>query len=113
MTATHEDAAIVVQLVRWGAEIGLDEATSTLFAEGFDPASASDDDPAVRKVLGFGETVSTLVKHGVLDEALILDLIWIAGVWTRVAPAAAHARARFGEPRLYENFEALAKRATS
>jgi hypothetical protein len=41
---------------------------------------------------------------------LIDDWLWIEGMWSRVGPAALRAREKFGEPRLYENFEALAKR---
>jgi hypothetical protein len=108
MTANHEDAALVMQILRWGAEIGLDEATHEIFAEGFDPEAASADDKAVRTILAFGETVATLVKHKTLDKDLVEDLWWVDGAWARVGPTAKKARERLGEPRLYENFEALA-----
>ncbi len=108
MVATYEDAALVMQIVRWGAEMGLDDAGHAIFADAFDAKSASLDNPAVRKMLSFGETVATLVKHGILDEALVQDLWWIEGAWGRVGPAAKRDRERLGEPRLYENFEALA-----
>jgi DNA polymerase III delta subunit len=108
MAANHEDAALVMQILRWGAEIGLDEAMHEIFAEGFDPDAATADDEAVRTILQFGETVATLVKHKTLDKDLVEDLWWIDGVWARVGPTAKKARERLGEPRLYENFEALA-----
>jgi hypothetical protein len=108
MAATHEDAALIVQLVRWSSEMGLDEAAHEIFSESYDPAKASADMPAVRKLLGFGETVGTLVKHDLLDRALVLDLWWIDGMWSRVGPPALAQRDKVGEPRLYENFEALA-----
>ncbi len=107
MGATYDDAALVVQLVRWGTELDLDEVAQTLFADGFDPATASMGEPAVRKMLQFGEVVGTLVKQGVLDRGLVLDLWWVEGGWARVGPAAKRERLRLGEPRLYENFEAL------
>jgi hypothetical protein len=109
MPASSEDAALVVQILRWGAEIGLDEATHEIFADGFDPEAVAADNKAVRTVLAFGETVGTLVKHKTLDKDLVEDLWWIDGVWARVEPTAKKARERLGEPRLYENFEALAK----
>lgn len=109
MVATYDDATLVVQLVRWGTELGLDEAAHTLFSEGFNPAAASTNDPPVRKVLEFGEVVGTLVKHNVLNKDLVIDLWWVAGAWARVKPAAERDRQRLGEPRLYENFEALAQ----
>jgi hypothetical protein len=67
------------------------------------------DDAAVRTVLLFGESVGTLTKHGLLSSELVNDWIWIEGLWARVGPAALKQRERYGEPRLYENFEALAK----
>jgi Domain of unknown function (DUF4760) len=108
VVATYDDANLVVQLTRWGSEMQLDEAVQVLFSEGFDPASASTDEAAVRKVLGFGEVVGTLVKQGVLNRGLVLDLWWVTGLWARVEPAAKRLRERLGEDKLYENFEALA-----
>jgi hypothetical protein len=111
MAATHEDALLVVQIVRWGTEMQLDDAVAELFADDFDPESASLDNPAVRKALSFGETVGTLVKQGLLDQALVHDLWWVEGIWARVGPAAKQQREKFGEARLYENLEALAASA--
>ncbi len=108
MVATYEDANLVVQLMRWGTEMGLDEALSSVFSESFDAGDGSSDDPAVRKVLDFGETVGTLVKHNVLDRELVRDLLWFDGIWRRVGAHARYAREREGEPKLYENLEALA-----
>jgi hypothetical protein len=113
MPATYEDANLIVQLVRWGSEFGLDEAIHALFAEDFEPAEATVDNPSIRKALQFGEVVGTLVKQDVLDRALVIDLWWIAGVWGRVQTAAQQQRDRLGEPRLYENFESLAADASS
>jgi hypothetical protein len=59
-------------------------------------------------VLLYGETLGTLVKHDVLDRALITDLWWVPGIWARVRPAVLLTRERDNEPKLYENFEALA-----
>ena len=111
MPATHNDAVLVVQLVRWGTEMGLVEATGALFASDFDPAAASANDSSVSKMLTFGETVATLVKHGVLNKELVDDLWWAPGAWGQVGPAALRERERLGEPRLYENFEAHAAQA--
>jgi hypothetical protein len=113
MVATYDDANLVVQLVRWGTEMGLQDAAYALFDDGFEPQGASVDEPAVRKMLGFGEVIGTLVKQGVLDRGLVQDLWWPSGAWARVGPAAERERQRLGEPRLYENFEALAASAGS
>jgi len=109
MPATYEDAKLIVQLARWATEMGLDEAQIALFAPDFDPQTASADDPAVRKMLAFGETVGTLTKQRVLDRDLVHDMWWVEGMWSRVGPAARRRRDEMGEPRLFENFEALAQ----
>jgi len=111
MPATYDDANLVVQILRWGADIGLDEAATALFADDFDPERARADDAPVRKMLQFGEVIGTLVKQGVLDRGLVLDLWWVTGSWARVGPVARRERERLHEPRLYENFEALAATA--
>ena len=112
MAATYEDAQLVVQLVRWGSEMHLEDAVAELFGDDFNPDSASVELHSVRRVLMFGETVGTLVKQGVLDRDLVLDLWWVQGIWARVGPAALRQRAKLGEPRLYENIEALALSAS-
>lgn len=106
-SATHEDAMLMVQLLRWGTEMGLEEALRTIFSEDFDPETEAVDSPVVGKVLTFGEALATMVKHGLLDRGLLIDLLWVEGIWARVAPHARRARERANEPRLYENFEAL------
>ena len=108
MAATHEDAQLIVQLVRWANEMALDEAADEVFSEGYNPETASADMGSVRKLLGFGETIGTLVKHDLLDRDLVEDLWWVDGLWSWVGPAAKAQRKQMGEPRLYENFEALA-----
>lgn len=108
-SATHEDAMLMMQLLRWGAEIGLEDALRALFSEDFDPEREPMESPVVAKVLDFGETVATMVKHGLLDRGLLVDLLWVEGIWARVEPHARRAREQENEPRLYENFEALVK----
>ena len=106
--ATHEDAMLIAQLLQWGAQNDLEDAFGRIHAEEFDPDTATAQDPAVRKVLGFGEVLGTFVKQNVLDRDLVLDLYAVRLAWRRVGPAALKMRERSGEPRLYENFEALA-----
>jgi hypothetical protein len=108
MPATHDDANLVMQIVRWGTEMGLSDAVMAVLADEFDPETASSDDSFVQKVLDFGEVVGTFVKQGVLDSGLVADMWWMEGLWSRVGPAAERQRAHLGEPRLWENFERLA-----
>jgi hypothetical protein len=108
MPATYDDANLVVQLLRWGAEMELPTAIGEVLSDDFDSANANANDPSVRTLLHFGETVGTFVKQGILDRGLVEDLWWIEGLWARVGPAAIRERQKMGEVRLYENFETLA-----
>jgi hypothetical protein len=99
----------MVQLAQWGTSLGIEDAIPMIFADNFDPEAAdAHSDPHVRKVLMFGESIATLTKHDLLSSELVNDWLWIEGMWSRVGPAAVKARDKHGEPRLYENFEALA-----
>ena len=106
--ADHHDATLLVQLAQWGTSMGLQEAMSVVFADDFDPEGVDERDPSVLTLLNFGETVGTLTKNGLLDTALVLDWLWVAGVWDRLQPAVAKARQKMGVDGLYENLEALA-----
>jgi hypothetical protein len=108
MAGTHEDAVLVVELAKLGAMNGLAEAAGKIFADDFDPDAAELSDPSVRIVLGWNETVATLVKNDLLDRDLVYDWLWVAGTWDRVGPAALRAREAAGVAILYENVEALA-----
>ena len=107
--ATRDDAQLMIGLMQWGTSMGIQEAAPVLFADDFDPDSAdAHGDRPVNVMLTFGESVGTFVKLGLLDPELVHELLWVQGAWERVGPAALRAREKFGEPRLYENFEALA-----
>ena len=108
MAGTHDDAALVVELAKWGAMSDLGGALGSIFADDFDPDAAGINDPPVRTVLNFFETVATLVKNDVLNRDLVYDWLWVAGPWDRVGPAARRFRQSAGVPALYENFEMLA-----
>jgi hypothetical protein len=108
--ANREDGVLLVQLAQWGTTRGLQQAMAAIFADDFDPESATERDPTVITVLVFHETVGTLTKNGLIDTDLILDWLWVSGAWARVGPAAIKTRKKLGVPQLYENFEALAAR---
>lgn len=108
--ASREDGMLMVQVLRWGTEMGLDDALPKIYDEGFDAKSEADD-PSVRTVLAFGETVGALIKHGVLDRDLARDIFWFDGMWARVGHHALAARVQEDEPSLYEHFEAMITKA--
>lgn len=106
--ADKQDALLMVQLAQWGTDLGIQDATAVIFGDDFDPESADARTREVNVILAFGETVGTLTKNGLIDTALVLDWLWVAGLWTRVGPAALRERTKQGIAELYENFEALA-----
>ena len=105
---TPQDAQLMIQLMQWGTSMGLQQHMATLMDPSFDPETASPFEPAVTTVLSFGESLSTLVKHDLISSELVYDWLWIAGMWSKVCPAALRAREATGQAKLYENFEALA-----
>ncbi|HXO08049.1 MAG TPA: hypothetical protein VN880_08450 [Solirubrobacteraceae bacterium] len=108
MANPETDGVLMIQLAQWGAMSGIQDATAAIFADDFDSESADPRDESVRKVLMWGETIGTMTKNELISQELILDWLWIAGLWARVGRAAQTAREATGVPQLYENFEALA-----
>jgi hypothetical protein len=106
--ADRHDAQLLVQLAQWGSMSGLEDAMQAIWSDDFDPESASGQDRLVARALTWGETIATLTKNDLLDTDLVLDWMWVSGIWERVGPAALKMRAKSGVPELYENFEALA-----
>ncbi len=107
--ATRDDAFLMIQIAQWGTALGVQDAMPQIFADDFDPETANAmDDQSVRTMLMFGESIGTLTKNDLLSAELVHDWLWVEGIWSRVGPAALRQREKFGEPRLYENFEALA-----
>jgi hypothetical protein len=109
MPGTREDATLIVELSKWGAMIGLQDASRRIYADDFDIEGADALDADVQTVLVWHETIGTLVKNMLLDRALVYDWLWVAGSWDRVGPAALKAREQAGVPELFANFEELAK----
>ena len=108
MSATHDDAILMIELAKWGSMVGVFEASREVFADDFDAEAAEVTNPSVSKLLMFGETIGTLVKNGLIDRELVYDWLWVEGTWAKVAPAAKRARAKAGVSQLYANYEALA-----
>ena len=61
------------------------------------------------KVCGWFESVGTLYKQDLLNSELLFDWLTIKLPWSRLSGFAIGVRNAAGEPRLYENFEAMAK----
>lgn len=66
----------------------------------------------VMAYLGSCEMTATFVKQGLLSFELVDDLYWVSGAWQVAEKVCKGMRREAGEPRIYENFELLAARAT-
>ena len=118
---TATDAQLILQLMQYnavsGANAGWDllltyETPPTLgqFLKKYPRGTA--EQQHVSAFIGSCEVIGTFVKQGVLNEALVQDMFWVAGAWKKAEKICKGLRKEAGEPRLYENFEALAARAT-
>lgn len=61
-------------------------------------------------VLTLFERIGTFVKHQVLDEILVFDMLWTIGAWDRCQNIVRDLRRQRNNERLFENFEWLARR---
>lgn len=115
----HADAQLLVQLAELGQSMRVDRGQALLWKhrenegltyEQFEATYAIDSDEAVAiiNVMKWYETVGTLVKQGLLDRGLVLDWLWVAGIWDMCRPIAMGQRERLGQAGIWENFEALA-----
>jgi hypothetical protein len=119
--ATYADAQLVLQQQIADAISGA--------TEGYDLLMQFDEPPTLgqlrkrhprdsaehRKVMAFlmsCETTSTFVRQGILNEALVDDLYAVAAAYKRMEKLIKGLRRETGEPRMLENAEWLAKRAT-
>ena len=115
---TYEDATIMLQLARWGAELGNPKAFSFIWSDKFEqdfaafqekfPAGTKQDRYLSQICLWF-ETIGALWVNGLFNEKLLSD--WLAAdmVWQRVKGYALGMRELSGNAKIYEHFEALAK----
>jgi hypothetical protein len=76
-------------------------------------AVTSDEYRYVMAFLASCEMTATFVKQGLLSEDLVNDLYWVAGAWQTCEKLCKGLRREAGEPRLYENYEALAAGAVT
>jgi hypothetical protein len=111
--ATQKDAELLVLLLRWSTELGTEQGFAKIFSDDFRKEDASLEDMDIGKILTYGEAVGTLVKHGLLDRDLINDFWLSSAVWDRLGPAVLLVREQMSEPRMFENFEALARSGPS
>lgn len=117
---TYQDATLMIQLAQWGSASGVPDAVNWTLSDEFEPDYAefmkkyppgSEGNAKVNKILGWYETIGTLYKQGLFNEELLFDWLAVYIVWDRVKEIALGWREQSGNPRINENFEALAKAA--
>ena len=107
MTETQEEARLMIELSRWGTDMGLEEALAALFVPDTETSTGGDGDPNARTVLWFFEFVGALVKRDAISLAFVRDVWWIDGIWPLVKDHVLQAREGSGEASLYEHFESM------
>ena len=114
---THQDAMVMLNLMQWAAMADLNSATRFVWSDQYveDYAQFVEKYPTgtlengyVTLFCGYYESIGTLWKNDLLNENLLFDWLLISAPWDRVKGYALGLREEIGEPRLYENFEALA-----
>lgn len=119
---TYQDARLILQLMQLHTASGLSEALNWLWSDQFIPDHAefikkyplgSKENIAASKICGYFETIGTLWKHGLINEDLLFDWLAVEMVWDRIKGFALGVRQIANEPRLHENFEAMAKAASA
>ena len=117
-TPTYDDANVMLQLARWGAEAGTVDASGFIwsdeFEEDFDTFMekypfGSQENKYLSLICGWYESVGALWVNGLLNEKLLNDWLAVNLVWDRVKNFALGIREMTGNPKIYEHFEALAK----
>jgi len=116
------DAQLILQLAQVNAVTGADDGWHLLHTGFETPPTRSQlirkhpvESLEYRQIQAFlrsCETLGTFVRQGILNEALVHDLYWVAGAWRMSEKLCKAMRKEAGEPKLMENFEWLATRAT-
>ena len=116
MAATKEDAQLVVQLAQLGGQMSDPKARGFIWGDSFVSDAkgffekyppGTDEWNYVSGVAAWYETIETIWKHGLLDEELLFDWLWVAGMWKRLSPILVAMRE--STPALWANFEAMAE----
>lgn len=113
---TYQDATLIIQMAQLGS--GMDTARAWIWSDKFIPdfpefikkyPRGSEEYSNVMKICGWMELLGAFYKHKLINEELLFDWLAVDLVWERLKGFAIGVRDKAEDPRLYENFEALAK----
>jgi hypothetical protein len=114
---TREDALLILQAQLQLVLSNTPSALSFTSSPEFDPdykKFVHDHPPGTEafatamKIATYYEGLGTMWKHGLINEDLLFDWMAVHMVWERMKNFVLGGRADSGEPRLGENFEAMA-----
>lgn len=114
---TYDDARLVAEFAKLSAQSGRSEAMDWLWSDQFLPdydefvkkyPRGSKEHARASQICGFYETIGALWKHGLFNEELLFDWLWVSGPWERVKGFALAQRKAANNEHIYELFEAMA-----
>ena len=115
---SYQDATLILQIAQWASSEGIIAATNWMWSDEFIPdysefikkyQRGSEEYNKASKICACMETIGTLYKHNLINEELLFDWLAISLTWEGIKGFALGIRDGLGEPRLYENFEAIVK----
>ena len=118
---TFQDASLMLQLAQLSAVSGLQKANAFLWSDKYEAdykefvkkyPTGTDEYSYASQICGWFETLGTLLKYDLFNRELLFDWLLVSAVWDRIKGFALGVREEGKEPRLYENFEAMAKAQT-
>ena len=113
---TYQDAKLIIQMAQLSS--GMNTAKAWTWSDKFIPdfsefikqyPRGSEEYSNVMEVCGWMELLVTFYKHKLINEELLFDWLAVDLVWNRLKGFVLGVREQAEYPRLYENFEALAK----
>jgi hypothetical protein len=116
---TYDDAHVMLQLARWGAESNLNKAVRFVWGDKYIDdyqefikkyPRGTKEYGYVMQVCGWYESLAALWVNDLFNEKLLGDWVLATNIWERVKGFALGLREEVGEAKLYEHFEALAKK---
>ena len=117
-TPSYQDANLMLKFLQWGSTSGVDEALNWLWSENFEDnysqfekkyPPGSKQYGYATKACGWYEAIGTLYKQGLFNEKLLFDWLAVRVRWNHLENFAKGLREKMGEPKMYENFEAMAR----
>jgi hypothetical protein len=83
------------------------------FRKSFPPGSNSTQEQGLYRVLGHFETIGTLYRNNLISEDLLFDWLAVDMAWGRLKGFVLGVRKEIGSPRMFENFEYMARRCAN